>query len=121
MSWQPISLADLHSRIDEGVRQMTPSQLRLWRMVATPPEKWNLHPWGDAGGGFWAVAVIGRIVIWFNDIEDGFNKSAYIETGAIGEYFCNQDELHWSIGRLLGEQEGGHDPGQGVGPPQEIV
>lgn len=58
-------------------------------------------PYGDLGGGFWVVAIIGRFVAWFNDIEDGFNVSRYSKYGVIGEYWCNQDELEWAMQRVL--------------------
>ena len=28
-------------------------------------------------GVFWVVGLIGRTVIWYNDIEEGFNRSAF--------------------------------------------
>jgi hypothetical protein len=47
---------------------MTDGQLRLWRAIEIDPAKWEQHPYGDQGGGFWVVAVIGRTAIWYNDI-----------------------------------------------------
>ena len=38
---------------------------------------WASHPYGDLGGGFWVVALLGETVVWFNDIEDGFNRSHF--------------------------------------------
>ncbi|WP_337177218.1 hypothetical protein [Paludisphaera sp.] len=72
----------------------------LWDMVRVPPTKWRQSPWGDLGGGFWAVGLIGRQVIWYNDLEGGFNVSPYAEFGTIAKYWCNQDELHHVIWRL---------------------
>lgn len=45
--------------------------------------------------GFWAIAVIENRVLWYNDIEEGFNVSNFTEPGTIPstEYWCNQDEL----------------------------
>ena len=42
---------------------------RVW--VALEPERWTQCPWGDKTGGFWAVAVRGNRVLWFNEIEEG--------------------------------------------------
>ncbi|HEV3309631.1 MAG TPA: hypothetical protein VG815_03835 [Chloroflexota bacterium] len=39
-------------------------------------------------------------VIWYNDIEQGFNISPYAEHGAIGDYRCDQGSVQpvlWSL------------------------
>jgi hypothetical protein len=119
--WQPISNDDLQREIDHGVAQMTPEQLNLWNAIQVPPLKWALHPWGDLGGGFWVVAILGQTVVWYNDIEDGFNRSAYSSAGTIDEYWCNQDELQWTIGHVLRELETGSGSGDKLGPPEPIT
>jgi hypothetical protein len=72
---------------------MDPPQLAFWNQVRVQPVKWAMSPWGDLGGGFWVVAVIGQKCIWFNDIEDGFNTSGFKSFGVIAEYWCNQSSL----------------------------
>ena len=99
---------------------MNRRQLHLWEAIRIPPAKWQLHPWGDEGGGFWVVGIIGRSVIWYNDIEEGFNRSSYTTSGVIDEYWCNQDELEWTLNHLLEELDGGSD-GHRLGPPEPIA
>ncbi len=82
---------------------------RLWHAVAIDPVKWEQHPFGDEGGGFWVVAIIGRSVIWYNDREEGFNRSSYSELGRIDEYFCNRDELDVALQYLEDVLRGGKD------------
>jgi len=48
-------------------------------------------------------------VIWYNDIEEGFNRSTYSKFGDIGEYFCNHDELELTMQYVANSLEGGHD------------
>jgi hypothetical protein len=48
-------------------------------------------------------------VIWYNDIEDGFNCSSYVVAGRLAEYFCNQDELELAVQNLLPIIETGRD------------
>jgi len=71
-----------------------------WERIRIEPEKWRCSPWGDETGGFWAVAIDGDQVLWFNDIEEGFNWSRYSTRGTIDEYFCNQDELEMIFERI---------------------
>ena len=101
VEWKPISQVALRSRVAQGEARMSPSHLRLWQALRIEPEKWQQHPYGDSGGGFWVVAIVGRTVIWYNDLEDGFNRSRYSTYGTIDDYWCNQDELDLTMQYLV--------------------
>lgn len=109
IEWEPISEAALRIRIAQGKARMSSAQLRLWNLIRVEPAKWKQEPYGKNGGGFWAVGVIGKSVIWYNDLEDGFNRSSYSSFGTIDDYWCNQDELEVAIGFLLNALESGQD------------
>lgn len=110
MTWNPITEEEIWNVLNSARERMTIPQGRLWEAIRIPPEKWQQHPWGDEGGGFWVVAIIGRVVVWFNDIEEGFNLSTYSKHGEINEYYCNQDELEWTIQHILNEVIEGNAP-----------
>lgn len=99
---------------------MNPLERRFWDAVAISPQKWQQKPYGDHGNGFWAVAIIGRIVVWYNDIEDGFNRSHYADYGVIpeNEYWCNQDDLELQVKQLMDTVATGNDSAGKFGPPQ---
>jgi len=109
IEWEPITEAALRARVAQGEARMTADQRRVWQAIRIEPEKWQQHPYGDAGAGFWVVAVIGRTVIWYNDIEDGFNRSAYSAYGTIDDYWCNDDELEVTVQYLISAIELGAD------------
>jgi hypothetical protein len=106
MKWRPISEAELWDLMNAGSAAMSSREQRLWEAIRIEPEKWQQHPYGDGGGGFWAVGVLGRYVIWYNDIEDGFNTSRFKSYGSIDEYWCNQDKLEWTIRGILKSIDG---------------
>lgn len=83
--------------INEAEKRLSPPQVRLWEVIRVLPHKWIEKPYGTSGGGFCVVAIIGNSVIWYNDIENGFNNSKYHEDGTIDEYWCNQDEPSESL------------------------
>ena len=116
MTWQPISLGDLESMLLGDLAECSEDQREFFARARIPPGKWRLTPWGDDGGGFWAVAVHEDRVLWYNDIEDGFNVSRFKVPGEIprDEYWCNQDVLKWALPRLQG------DPGTVLGPPEPL-
>jgi len=71
-----------------------------WNRIRIEPQKWSCSPWADETDGFWAVATDGDQVLWFNDIEEGFNWSRFSSHGTIDDYFCNQDELTVILERI---------------------
>ena len=109
IDWKPIAEDALRARVAQGKTRMNHSQLHLWEAVRIDPEKWQLHPHGDPGEGFWVVALVGRTVIWYNDIEEGFNRSRYSTYGTIDDYWCNQDELEITVQYLMNALEQGAD------------
>ena len=117
--WRPITEQELRSEISRGLEELSTAQLRFWNAIAIDLCKWEQSPWGDEGGGFWAVAVIGRRVIYFNDIEDGFNISSFARYGSIDEYLCDQGGLQAVIYDLfsciIGDEEGNGS----FGPPRK--
>lgn len=105
--WEPISKAELCERIFAAELRMTPQQARLWHCIRLAPRKWSEASLGAEGGGFWVVGIIGTTVIWYNDIEDGFDQSPFHAFGVIDEYRCNQDELEHAVQGLLDRIEVG--------------
>ena len=100
MTWEPITLDELQQLIAAGEAKMDSSLRQIWEKVRIAPVKWQLHPWGDEGGGFWVVAIIDDFALWYNDIEDGFNISQFTVSGTIDDYWCNQDELQHAVYRV---------------------
>lgn len=103
MNREPLSEAEIHDELKEACERMSWPQRRLWEAIKIEPQKWRQEPFGNLGGGFWVVAIIGNTVIWYNDIEHGFNRSKYIKFGEIAEYWCNQDNVEWQIQTVLDE------------------
>jgi hypothetical protein len=116
MTWRPIGLTDLESMILRDLADCSDGERELFERVRIPPAKWRLTPWGDDGGGFWAVAIHQDRVLWYNDIEEGFNVSRFEVPGEIpcNEYWCNQDPLRCALPRLQGEA------GTLLAPPEPV-
>jgi hypothetical protein len=101
MDWQPISEIEIWDAIIKAEGRMNAEQFRLWEAIKINPQKWSQLSYGEIGGGFWVVAIFGHSVVWYNDIEDGFNVSSYKKFGTIEEYFCNQTELEFTVQSIL--------------------
>lgn len=119
--WTPISLGELNNLIQKEKKALSGELLTFWNLIKIEPTKWIEKHFGNEGGGFWVVAVSGNKVIWYNDIEEGFNISPYVVYGQIEGYFCNQDELSWAVTRLYEAVKfGGYINGQ-VGPSENLT
>ena len=88
---------------------MNPAERRLWELLRVPPAKWQLHPWGDMGGGFWAVGLIGSHVIWYSGQCDpgGRRPSEYQGRDRLGTpehvdpNFVNEGKIYATFPRVL--------------------
>jgi hypothetical protein len=120
MTWQPLSEADLWEKLNRAWDRMTLEQRWVWEAIRVLPEKWALMPYGNQGGGFWVVGLIGRTVLWYNDIEEGFNRSRYERYGTISDYYCNQDDLEIAIQGLVRVLREGVESGPFAGPPRPV-
>ena len=103
MEWEPISSEEIYEKIKLYESEIHGQLLNFWTMIKIEPEKWSEEQYGKEGEGFWVVAICGRKVIWYNDIEEGFNISQYCNYGKIDEYYCNQDDLNWIVAKLFNE------------------
>lgn len=100
--------AKLWDLINDSRERMSPSQKRLWERVQVAPAKWACEPHSGINGGFWVVGLIGQSVVWFNDIEDGFQRSSYVRYGEIEEYGSMQFGLEEVVQHIQNELEVGH-------------
>jgi hypothetical protein len=107
----PIPIVELRNLIHRSVAEMSQAERRLWDLLRIVPEKWALPPWGDEVGGFWALGLLGRHVIWYKGIEGGFNISRYTRRGTIDNDLCNQGSLQPVRWDLLHQIETGEAPG----------
>ncbi|WP_337968946.1 hypothetical protein [uncultured Flavobacterium sp.] len=109
VQWEPISFDDLQDGIQKTEKDLDEELKNFWDLIKIDPVKWEEKEYGEMGGGFWVVAIFGHQVIWYNDIEEGFNISNYKTFGKIEDYWCNQDELVHVIYQLVefvkGERE----------------
>lgn len=93
MEWQPISRKELQVLIEEGLEHADVDIHATWASIRIEPARWQCSPFGDAGGGFWVVAMSDGTVTWYNDIEGGFNVSRWSIAGVIDEYGCAEQDF----------------------------
>ena len=117
LDWKPISETALLEKIIQDWERMSPLERHFWETIQIEQQKWQCSPWGDRGHGFWAVAILGKLVVWYNDIEGGFNCSYYQDFGAFSDYWCNQDNLDEVVKTLKRNLDTGYTDLWQAGPP----
>jgi tetratricopeptide (TPR) repeat protein len=121
MEWTPITFEELDRLIKGSEALLSGEEAKFWNLLKVVPHKWQQHPWGDEGGGFWVVGVMGNKVIYYNDIEEGFNISTFKIYGAIEEYFCNQSELQKVIYSLTASEAKNENSAKGYIFPKRAI
>jgi hypothetical protein len=91
--WEPISFDKLYDLIIQTETDLMGEVENLWKLIRIPPEKWQEKEYGEEGEVFWVVAIFGKEVIWYNDIEDGFDIGEYAEYGRLLRYSGGQNHL----------------------------
>lgn len=98
--WVPCSLAELQRLMVEDLAVTSDGNREFFARVRREPVKWQQHPAGDLGGGFWAVAVHGPCVLWYDDVEEGFAVSRFEKEGLIPDDTCGFETLGKALDRL---------------------
>lgn len=81
--------------VSEGLAGADDVVQRAWARLAMPLAQWGCEGAPD-GERFWVVGTIpgtevgAAEIVWYNHIEEGFNRSPCGSAGVIGEYRCNQ-------------------------------
>jgi hypothetical protein len=86
------SFNELYDLIIQTESELYSELESLWRLIRIPPEKWKVKEYGE-GYNFWVVAIFGREVIWYNDIEGGFYIGEYAEYGRAFSLISGQQNL----------------------------
>lgn len=101
MKWTAITKVELQKDIEFNINKMDNEEFELWSKIRIEPKKWEENEMGREGDGFYAVAIIEDYVLWYNDIEDGYNLTKFITYGKIPRYQVNQYELREMMTRIL--------------------
>jgi hypothetical protein len=71
-------------------------QVTVFSKYAVEPYLAPILRYGEMDKVF-VVARKGDEVIYWEDVEDGFNVSTISQDGQIFQHFCNQDELRFAL------------------------
>jgi len=100
--WSPITEEQMLDLLEEQLAACTPERREVFERYRVPPYRAPLIRYGKSELVF-VVAVKDGEALYYEDVEDGFNRSPLSQSGAILEHWCNQDDLQaalysWMLG-----------------------
>jgi len=103
-TWCPITAEELQSLIDEQLRECTDAEREIFERYRVLLRPTPLERFGKPDSVF-VVARRGNEVMYYEDIEEGFNLSPLTADGRIAQRWCNQDELTHALFRWQNRPE----------------
>lgn len=97
--WQPITVEDLETRVGQELSQCTAKQQAAFAKYRVPFHKVPLHRFGQVESAL-VVAHLPNGLIYFEDVEEGFEFAALGKDGALPDQGCSQFELRHVLTQL---------------------
>jgi hypothetical protein len=113
--WQPATIGHVKELVDRDLLDCDEKQLALFKTCAVEPFTAPITRYGNRDTVV-VVARNGNEVIYYEDIEDGFNVSRVNPDGEILEHWCNQDDLRFALNYWIE----GRTPSGKFGPARPI-
>ena len=115
MSWEPATIEEVQRILEQDLKTCDAEQTDAFKKYAVEPHLAPLLRYGNMD----SVVVVARKedeVIYWEDVDEGFNVSPVDHAGQILEHWCNQDELGFALNAWI---EGRELPGR-FGPAQPL-
>jgi hypothetical protein len=96
MDWQPATIADVKMIVEEDLTTCDAEQAAAFRRYSVDPYPTPILRYGRLESVI-VVARRGDEVIYWEDVEAGFNVSPVALDGRILNHWCNQDELGYAL------------------------
>ena len=95
----PISEDALENEVASQCKDMNDEELAYFNKMRVPLESVKIERWGNTEYVF-VVAKAGAAIIFYEDIEEGFEIAELNEQGAISDYGASQFTLQQVINQL---------------------
>lgn len=99
MNWKPVEKHELERIIDSQCKCLSAQEIEFFEKIKVPFEKVNIER-EDGIEEVFIVAKFGNAVIFYEDIEGGFEVSKPNNQGIIAEYGTNQFTIQHIINQL---------------------
>jgi hypothetical protein len=100
-SWRPATKEEVQALFAQGLETLSPWHRRQFERIRTPltPIDVDDHP----GASVYAVAAINGLLVYWSDVEEGWEAEQPTSAGSIPARGRNQFELSHIAHRLFGD------------------
>src|SRR5678815_3721764 len=98
--WQPATVDQVNEIVARDLKNCDSAQLVAFETYRVKPFTAPIMRYGELESVV-VVARKGDQVIYYEDVEDGFNVSPINQYGEILKHWCNQDELRYALNAWL--------------------
>jgi hypothetical protein len=101
--WQPATIEEVQQIVVRDLKDCDAEQLAAFEKYRVEPFSAPIVRYGQTERVV-VVARNGDQVIYYEDVEDGFNVSPISPDGRVLEHWCNQDELRFALNAWIEER-----------------
>jgi hypothetical protein len=94
--WRPATIAEVNEIVSRDLKDCDGEQLATFDKYRVDAFSAPIVRYGQTGTVV-IVARNGDQIIYYEDVEDGFNVSPISPDGRVLEHWCNQDELRFAL------------------------
>lgn len=94
--WQPISLTELEELVAKELQCCTQNQKDAFDRFRVPFYQVPIHRLGNLES-VWVVAKLPSGLLYYEDIEEGFERGVLGDDGALQDHGCNQYGLSHAL------------------------
>ncbi|MBK8167850.1 MAG: hypothetical protein IPK64_18040 [bacterium] len=94
--FEPATQQEVEAIVAEGLELCVPQLIETWNTFRIPMRRAPISRYGEMGS-VWIVAQRGQEVMYWEDIEKGFNFSPVGDGGEVLQHYCNQDGLEIAL------------------------
>ena len=104
MVWEPATVEEVKNIVNGDLANCDEQQIETFRRYAIEPYAAPILRYGEMEKVV-VVARKGEEVIYWEDVEEGFNASLISEDGRVLQHWCNQDELRQALNAWIDGRE----------------
>jgi hypothetical protein len=104
MQWKPATIEEASNILKADLERCDAEQIATFRQHSVEPYLAPIVRYGKLENVV-IVAQKSHEVIYWEDVEEGFNISPIGPDGRILEYWCNQDDVGVALNRLIQPRE----------------
>jgi hypothetical protein len=105
MEWKPATVEEVKQIIKNHLANCDQEELETFRTYGVQPYSAPILRYGRLENVV-VIARRGEQVIYWEDVEEGFNVSPIGEDGRVLEHWCNQNELRFALNSWIKGRSG---------------